>query len=264
MSPAKIGVDVDDFRLPPKEALHKAAEWRFREVELATVAGELAPENLSSSGRQHLARYVDNLGLELTALVADLPGLRLSDPRTVDERVERTCRILELAAGLKVSTVTASSGTLTHPEAGDPSPLALEALERIGEFADVHGVVYALRPAADMAKLVARVLDTVGCPALQLCVDPAAMVMAGANPVALIEQCAGQIALVHARDGTVGLSERAGRETRLGDGDVDLTGLFSALRDTDYHGTYIIRRTDCPDPIPDIEHARQLLARHLH
>ncbi|MGB2987969.1 MAG: sugar phosphate isomerase/epimerase family protein [Phycisphaerae bacterium] len=258
-----IGVDVDDFRLPTKDALRKAAELSLHAVELATVAGDVMPSSLSSSGRRHLSRYVDGLGLRMAVLVADLPGLRLTDSRTVDERVERTCEILELAADLRVPVVTAAAGALTHPETGEPSPTGLAALERIGEWADVRGVVYALRPSYDTSERLVDVLDKLRCPSIRVCLDPAAMVMTGANPMSVIERFPDQIALMHARDAAAGLAERAGRETRLGEGEVDLIGILAALSAAEYTGPYILRRTDSQNPTADIENARDVLRRLL-
>lgn len=263
MSEPRIGVDVDDFRLRPREALRRAADLDFHVVELATVAGDLAPWNLSSSGQRHLLRYVDGLGLHMAALVADLPGLRLTDPRTVDERVERTCRILQLATDLKVPVVTASAGMLTHPDTGEPSEAAIEALKRIGEYADLRGITYSLRPSGDSGERIVRVLDELSCPSIGICLDPAATVMNGVNPLTVIERSPDQIRLMHARDATAGLSERAGHETRFGEGEVDLIGVLAALEAADYAGPYILRRTDSQTPLADIQDARDVLTRLL-
>lgn len=263
MSQPDIGVDVDDLRLQVKDGLRKASELGFRTVELATVQGDLEPSSLSSSGRRHLSRYVDGLGLRTAALVADLPGLRLCDPRTVHEHVERTCRILELARDLGVPVVTASTGALTHPETGEPSPHPIEALKRIGEYADSRGVLYALRPTCDGGDRMARVSDELGCPSIRICLDPAAMVMGGANPLSVIEQLGSQITLMHARDGTVGLPGSSGHETRLGEGEVDLVSVLVMLSAAEYAGPYVLRRTDSQNPIEDILRARDDLARLL-
>jgi len=263
MHPQSIGVDVDDFRLPVREGLRRASDLRFRNAEIGAVTGELAPPNLSSSGRRHVTRLVEGLGLQLAALTADLPGLRLTDPRSADQRVAETLQILELARDLKTPTVTASVGTLTHPDTGELSPLAVEALRRIGEYADSRGVIFAIRPSGDGAERTGQLLDALGCPSIRICLDPAALVMAGVNPLPLIERLPDRIALVHARDGTAGLSERAGRETRLGEGEVDLVSILAGLSAADYHHPYILRRTDSQTPSQDLEEGRTVLARYL-
>ncbi len=263
MAKREIGLDVDDLRLPTKAALRKAADLSFRTIELATGEGDLAPSSLSKSGRRHLSHLIESLGLRLSALVGDTPGLRLTDPRTVNKRVELTTHVLALAADLKVPTVTASVGALTHPETGEPSPLAIEALQRIGEFADSTGVLYSLRPSYDSGRRIVRVLDALRCPSIGVCLDPAALVMHGANPFESIDRFIEKVKLLHVRDATAGLSEGTGHETRLGEGEVDLVGLLAVLDAADYQGPYILRRKDSNDPTKDIQDARDTLKRLL-
>ena len=262
MTVPRIGVDVDDLRQAIKVGLRLASKMGFREVEFA-AAGEVAPTTISSTGRRHLAHFVHGLGLNLAALTADLPGLRLSDPVTVGERVQRTEQIIDLAADLKVGVVTAAAGALTHPETGEPSALALEALQRIGSQADARGVIYALRPTRETGQPLVRVLDELHCPSIGVCLDPAAVVMAGGNPLAAIERWADQIIMFHVRDGTAGLAEGAGRETRLGEGEVDLTGVLAMLQAAEYSGPWILRRNDSPNPTADLQDAREVLNRYL-
>jgi len=259
----RVGFDVEDLHAPVKDALRWIAVQRRTRVELPTAAGETAPRNLSASGRRHLSRYVEGLGLGIAALTADIPGLRLTDPRTVDERVERTCEAIDLAREFRVPIVTASVGALTHPESGAVSEVGAAALRRIGEFADSRGVAYALRPSQDTAERFQRVLEALGCPSLGLALDPAAMVMQGGNPMALIARFGREVRLVHARDATAGLPGQPGYETKFGEGEVDLIGLAQALRDLDFHGPIIARRYDAADPQSELLAASAYLGKLL-
>jgi sugar phosphate isomerase/epimerase len=236
---------------------------QFHTVEMATVEGDVAAWNLSPSGRRHLVRFAADLGLRFAALGADLPGFRLTDPSSVDARVERTLKVLELASDINVPIVTASVGALIDPRTDEPSSLALAALGRIGEYADMRGRTYGIRPSYESGNRLVRILDELGCPAIKICLDPAAMVMTGVNPLASFEALADQIALFHARDGTVGTAERAGREVRLGEGEVDLVGVLAMLNAAQYAGAHIIRRTDSQSPVQDIQDARDVLLGSL-
>ena len=108
-----------------------------------------------------------------------------------------------------------------------------------------------------------QVLDELRCPSIGICLDPAAAIMSGANPLAAIERWAEQIALFHARDGTAGWGQRAGSETRLGEGDIDLVGVLATLDAAEYAGPYILRRRDSHTPMSDLQEARGVLLRHL-
>lgn len=263
MSGLTIGINVDDLRLDPQTGLRKASLLGFRAAEIGAVAGDLDARTLSGSGRRHLARFADGLGLRLEALTADVAGLRLTDTAAVQERVERTCGVLDMARDVGVGVVSAAAGALTHPETQEPSPVAIEALQRIGEFADSRGVTFALRPSYDSAERMAAVLDALCCPAIKIGLDPAALVMTGANPMSFVERYANQIALLHARDGSVGLADRPGQETALGDGDVDFLGILAVLSATDYTGACIARRTDSQRPDADLAAAREALSKML-
>lgn len=258
------GMDIDDLRLPAKEALSKAAELQFRTIEFGAVCGELSPEQLSGSGRRHLGRILNGLGLTAASITADLPGLRFTDGRNIEERIVRTCRILDMAADLGIRVVTASLGAVTNPESGVPSPVALEALRRIGEHADARGRVYALRPSLDGGHRIERLMNELSCPAIHVGIDPAAMVMAGNNPLAVVERFAGRIAVAHLRDATVGLPQQSGHETRLGEGDVDLVTLMEALDDCDFAGPRILRRLESQTPASDLLEARTRMQQLLH
>jgi len=259
----QIGVNVDDLRMDTKRSFREAAALRFSAVEFSAVQGELTPRSLSGSGRRHLSRFVDGLGMRIASLVADVPRVRLTDSASVDERVERTRQIIDLAAALDVPLVSTGVGALTDPQTGAPSSVAVEALQRIGEFADARNRMFAIRPAHDDGGRVAALLEAVGCPSLVIGIDPAALVMAGLSPLSLIERAAGRIPLMYARDATVGGSQRAGTETRLGEGDVDMIGVVAALHAADYQGPYILRRMDSQTPLEDLEAGRERLIECL-
>lgn len=263
MRTTRIGIDIDDLHIAPKAALQKAAALRFGHVEMPAGHGELSPGNLSASGRRHLSRFLSGLGLDVAALVADVAGTRLTDPASTGERIDRTTQIMGLARDLGVGVVTASVGSLTHPETGEPSPLALDALRQIGEHADMIGTTYAIRPLCETVLGLTRVLDEVACPSISICLDPAAMVMSGMNPLPVLERFADSLSLVHMRDATAGGPHSSGTETRLGEGDVDLAAVISGLVDAEFGGVHILRRTDSRTPAADLEAGRDVLATYM-
>ncbi len=248
-----IGVNIDDLRIAPRQAFCKASEMHFRTIEFGVGEGDLSPKNLTGSGRRHVSRFVEGLGLSIASLVADLPGMRLTDPLSVDGRVICTQDIIELASDLHVGVVTTSLGAVAHPETGEPAPLAVQVLRALGEHADARGVLLAVRPTSDNAERTASLLAEVACPAVVVGLDPAAQVMAGHNPLALIDLGGGRIPIMHVRDGVVGDSERGGHETRLGDGDVDMIGVLAALQGADFRGPYIVRRCQSSTPVEDLQ-----------
>lgn len=263
MTTPQLGIDLQDLRTDAKSALRQAAQMEFRAIELPAAQGETTPQTLSPSGRRHLQRLVADLGLNISALSADFAGLRLSDSRSIDERVERTCAILDLAADMSVPVVTAGVGALTHPETGEPSDAAVSALRRIGEFADSRDRVFAIRPSYDSVERLAVVLNAIGCPMIRIGLDPAAMLMAGVNPMGTAQKLGPQVSLIHMRDAVPGHPDRPGQETRLGEGEVDIRGLLKSLEEWEYRGPLIVRRTDSANPALDLANAREYLRQMM-
>ena len=259
----ELGIDLQDLRVDAKSALRQAAQMQFRAIELPAAAGETTPANLSPSGRRHLQKLVRDVGLTMSALSADFPGLRLSDPRSVDQRVEQTGAILDLAADLDVPVVTTSVGALTHPDTGQPSELVLAALRRLGEWADARDRILAIRPSRDSVDRLDAVLKAVGCPSIRVGLDPAALVMSGLDPMPVVERLGIQVSLVHLRDALRGHPDRPGQETRLGDGEVDVRGLMAALGEREFQGPLILRRTESLNSAEDLSTARELIRRMM-
>ncbi len=252
----RLGVNAHDLHGDTKRALQQAGKLDVQLVELAAHAPDMSPSVLSASGRRHLLRFVEGTGLQLTSLTADHAMLRLTDPSTIDHRIALTHDILKLAADLHVSVVSTAIGAVTHPETSEPSPVAVEALQQMGEAADTYGIRLALRPSSDEPDGFATLFDAVACPAIQLGLDLTPLVIAGNNPIRYVERFATSIAIVHVRDARAGRADRPGCEVRMGEGDVDLTGAMVTLESTDYRGAYILRRTGSNDPMSDLIAAR--------
>ena len=254
-----IGMDIADVGGDTKHVIRQAAELGFGAVQLPAGVGPLTPRNLSRSGRRHLERFVAGFGMRVSALVADAPGLNLTDTKTADQRVARSLEVLDLAVDLNVSLVTSSVGSLTHPDSGALAPAATEALKYIGEAADARGVHFALRHTRASGAEIAAVLDALACPAIGVCFDPAAMVMTAADPMGSIERYVEHVQLVHVRDAVMGSSDRAGQHVSMGDGDVAWLGLLAALDAASYGGVYIVRCQGSSAPLRDLDAARVAL-----
>lgn len=255
-----IAVNIHDITPATREGLRWAADAQFGMIEL-NGTGELSPQELSQSGRRHLRAFMRGLGLAPASMVADFPQLRLTDPRAVEERIERTRQAIELARDAGIPVVTSAVGALTHPERPEPSSGAVDALRELAAHADRCGVTFSIRPTQDSGERVRAVLDAAGASTLRIDLDPAEQVMSGANPLAMIMRCPGEIAVIHARDGTLGSRDRSGRETVLGSGDVDFATLADVLRELDYNGPLVLRRTDSPNAVADILAGRDQLLR---
>ena len=250
--PRPIGVVVDDLQLDAKTGIRRAAELGFRTVEVGVARGELAPENLSATGRRHLARYVHDFGLNLGALLGDVGGARFADADRLEENLDRTRRILELAADLRVPVVAGRIGGFDENVPPDQRDRVVEAVHQIADYADRTGTVFALDGGADRPEALQALIKGIDCSLIRACVDPAELVSGGRDPVEAVEALADNVVLARVRDAYAGSSGHPGRETALGQGQVDLVRYLAALEAAGSNSPPVLRRLDTERPIEAI------------
>ncbi|MCG3180154.1 MAG: hypothetical protein BIFFINMI_02511 [Phycisphaerae bacterium] len=254
----KIGVLLDHYFLPVRKAVVEAAKAGFEGVQLYTTAGDLAPENLSRSGERDLARLIAGHGLTLSALCGDLGGPRFADPATVDARVHRTCRILELAGRLGVPVVTAHVGTIPADRDAPARKLIREALDAVGAMADRTGVVFAVETGQEPADVLGGLLSEFNNPALGVNYDPANLLMNGFDPIGGVAEVCDRIVYVHAKDARRG---PPGREAPLGEGEVDYRAFVAALVGAGYHGWHTVERKYSVNAVAELAAAGSYLRK---
>ncbi len=252
-----IGVVLDSFGQPVKDALHSASRLGFRQVEMPATSEEVEPGRLSRTGRRDLLHYVGDMGLRLSALGGDLGGARFGDSSALEQRLEKTRAILEMARDLRVPLVTTHLGRVSE-EALTKGHLG-EAVRYLAEAADRTGTLLALETGGGAPGLIARVLRDVNCPLLGACYDPASLLIEGYSPLSGVEPLADRILIARVRDALAGSSDRPGRETRLGEGELDLAEYVAALDQAGYHNTAFVRRVRSERPFEDLADARARL-----
>lgn len=259
MSARGLGVVLDSFRQEAREALTSASRLGFREVELPAVGGQVDPANLDRSGRRHLLHYVSGLGLELSALTGDPGGARFSDVSLLERHLDKTRQVLELAAELRVPVVTTHLGRI-DPKAAEGGDL--EAVVReLADLSDRTGTRLAFETGSAAPESMAALLKRVGCPTLGVCYDPASLLIDGLDPLAGVEPLADQILLARARDAVAGAPGHAGRETVIGEGEVDFAAYLAGLEQAGYGQSTFVRRTRSDAPLREIADAKARLER---
>jgi len=252
----KIGLCVDDLRLPAPEAIQQAAKMGYHLIELGTVGTEFEPRRFGQTARRHLRRFVLNLGLEIAALAADIGGKRFADPARVEEGFDRTRAAMEMAAQMHVPIVVTDLGPIAAPVEDAP---VFEVLQSLGQIADATGTFLALRTGYCEPRFLADLVSRLGCPMIRVCYDPGGLLIAGFEPLAGIEPLADQIILAYLRDAIAGSGEGVGRETPLGAGQIDLAAYVAYLHEAGYFGPQIVRRMHAAEPVAELAKARELL-----
>ena len=228
-----VAVWLDTYRHDLKRSLTAAARDGFRALQASSAVPGLTPAELSGSGRRHLRRYLEQLGLRCAGLSADFPGAGLADPQWAEQRLARLGELAELARGLGVDTVAAPLTGLAAPATAG---LARELLAAAADVADRHGVRLCVQPAVHELAEAATALRGLGAPHAGLRLDTAAPLT---TPQAL-DAAGALVRDVHLLD-----YRRAGsglEEVAIGRGEVDFARLIAALGQVDAPPALVVRQ----------------------
>lgn len=143
MSDFAIGVMLDSFRLPVKEALKKAREVGASGVQIYATKGEMAPEALSAHARKELLARIHDEGLVVSALCGDL-GMGFGNREKNPELIERSKRILDLACDLETKVVTTHIGVVPEHEDHPRYAVMQQACAALAEYADSLSAHFAI------------------------------------------------------------------------------------------------------------------------
>lgn len=282
----KIGVIVDSFGVGVREGLKKAKEVGADGVQIYAVSGEMDPAVLTGSKRKELRSYIDDLGLEISALCGDLAGHGFQDAEANAEKVEKSKRILDLAVELGTNVVTTHIGIVPDDKNGRIYEAMQRACEELGVYAKSMNAYFAIETGPEPAAHLKSFLDTLSTNGVSVNFDPANMVMVtGDDPVAGVKLLKDYIVHTHVKDGKrlrevdprdvygflgygamdhekiaeMASTGAAFEELPLGEGKVDFPAYFAALQEIGYTGYLTIEREVGSNPEEDIRKAVQFI-----
>ncbi|WP_248927276.1 sugar phosphate isomerase/epimerase family protein [Paenibacillus hamazuiensis] len=285
----KIGVMVDSFGVGVRQGLVKAREVGADGVQIYAVAGEMDPRALTAADRRELKTYIEDLGLEVSALCGDLGGHGFQDRKANPEKIDMSKRILELALDLGTRIVTTHIGIVPENPGDEVYEAMQTACEELGQYAKSMDAFFAIETGPETAAHLKSFLDTLSTNGVSVNFDPANMVMVtGDDPVQGVRLLKDYIVHTHVKDGlrlrevdprlvygALGFDPMdhehiaqmaAGgdsfREVPLGEGSVDFDSYFAALTEIRYEGYLTIEREVGERPEDDIRKAVQFIKRY--
>ena len=274
-----IGVMVNSFRLPFRQAVEKAVEVGAKGIQMYTVSGEMAPENLTPQKRREVLDIIQSNGLAVSALCGDF-GQGFGNRGKNPELIERSKRVLDLAKDLAANVVTTHIGVVPEDKNVDRYKIMQEACFTLSRYADQNHAHFAIETGPERAEVLKAFLDSLGSHGVAVNLDPANLVMVtGDDPVKAVYTLKDYIVHTHAKDGIkladknpeiiYGLIEEeiqageAFREVPLGAGGVDFPKYLAALDDIGYKGYLTIEREVGENPAADIRTAVEFLEKIL-
>jgi len=285
----KIGVMIDSFRLGVRGGLQKAKELGVEGVQIYVVSGEMDPANLSASARKDLREYIQELGLEISALCGDLGGHGFQDKSANEAKIEKSKRILDLAVELGTDVVTTHIGLVPDDARSEIYEEMQKACDELGIYAKSMNAFFAIETGPEPSQHLKGFLDSLSTNGVSVNFDPANMVMVtGDDPIKGVYTLKDYIVHTHVKDGirlrevdprevygSLGYkpldhekiaqdaeSGEAFREVPLGEGSVDFDAYFAALQDVGYKGYLTIEREVGGQPEVDISKAVQFIRRY--
>jgi inosose dehydratase len=194
------------------------------------------------------SRAQQELGLRLSSLYCNA---ELINPRTWELERDTLTAIARVLAGFGSPVLVIGGGPPASPGA-DHSDAEYDAfcaaLEEIGSIARELGLWTAYHPHLDCfvetREQLDRMMDRLDMERCGLCIDPAHLVFAAADPVAVVRDYGAAIRYMHYKDARVEPGARGPARyaafCELGAGDVDLRGITDELLRQAYDGLVII------------------------
>lgn len=224
------------------------------------ATGDLAPNQLSQTGRRELKHLLRTYDLELCAIACPLRrGLVV--PENQDARVEYLRQALAMSWDLEARIVVIQPGPIVD-DANDPRRQLLdEALTTLGRHADKVGAQLALETGLEAGDVLAKLLDSFASGGLAANLNPGNLLVHGHDPYTAARTLRERIVHVHAKDARVASASRAAEEVPLGHGDIDWLQMIATLEEIEYRGFVTVEQTARANSLAEAKAAVEFLKR---
>jgi sugar phosphate isomerase/epimerase len=261
MNPLKIGVRLESLGLPLRRALSEASRLGVAGVQVDAV-GDLAPNNLSQTGRREFLHLLRGHNLQLTALGCPLRhGLDAAQDQ--QPRIEHVQKVLSLSFDLGPRVVVAEAGRVPGKDETDRGRVLDESLRVLGGYGDRVGASLALETGLDSGAELAAYLRRFDSGALGANLDPGNFVLNGLDPYESTRALQGLILHAAAKDARRSSASRASQEVPLGRGDVDWMQFLGVLEEVEYRGWLTVARESGDARLADVAAGVALVRRVL-
>jgi sugar phosphate isomerase/epimerase len=259
MNRLKLGVHLPSLGLPLRRGLQEIERLGVTGVQL-DATGDLAPRNLSQTGRREVLHLLRGHNLELTALGCPLRhGLDTAEGQ--EARIEHVRKVLSLSFDLGARVVVVQAGRIPE-KADEPTGRRMtEALLALGHHGDRTGTVLALETGLDSGAVLRQFLDGLDTGGLAADLSPANLLLHGFDPYESTRALRGRIAHCHARDARTASASRSAQEVPLGHGDIDWMQFVAVLEEVEYRGWLTVERQSGENRLADIAEGVKFLRR---
>lgn len=248
----RFGVRLESLSLPIREALDAAGRMGVEAVTFDAV-GDLAPDQLSQTGRRQLRHMLQSRSLKVAGI-----GVGASRGFDVEERLEgriaKTIAVLKLAYELGGSYAFNHIGQIPDEKAEKTKTIFFEVLKRIGNEANRVGATFAVHISFDFPGELANLLRILDNPGIKVLYDPANVMVRGGDPCKGLDPLAGRVAGVFCKDIVrTGTSVTGFSETPIGQGEIDWPRFLAGCEQNDFAGYFVLARETGDSRLRDLQ-----------
>lgn len=283
----KIGMIVELLKKPLFEGIAHAAAIGAQGIQINVKhkEGEIDLSDCTDAQLAELKAVCEKNNLEISAICGELKGSFQIEPQCW-ERVKVMEKVFDSAAKLGVKVVTTHIGCIPECPADPIYATMVASVGKAARYAESKGCYFAIETGPELAGVLKRFIEDVGCPALRINLDPANLRgVACEDPVYAVLTLAKYIVHTHAKDSVnlyVGspakfygmpnpdgtpreISARASgfKEVPLGQGMVPWHAYLAALKASGYDGYLTIERECGQDQAKDMAEAVRFLREQL-
>lgn len=257
----KVGVLTSCYGVGVRRAVRIASEQGAEGVQLCCTGTEVDPEELSWSGRQELKDYLESYGLLLVALRCEEGAL--TDPDTVEKRIERAKKVVHLAMDLECRVITSHVGALGYGTTDSRWMTALDALSDLGRYAINFDVRWAIETGPDDPRVLKRFLQQLKTDGVAANYSPGNLIMNGFDHLAGVPTLRPWIVHTHANDAVPAEEDKPARVVSLGEGLVDFRTYLRTLFESGYNDFVTVERGSGDEPITETGRAIRFLLEKI-
>ncbi len=259
MKRLNLGIRLESLRLGLRDGIRKAASISFKGFQAEATRGELSPINLSATGRRDFLHFITTYKIQLASLCGEFaPGF--TNVNELDEIIEKTKAIINLAVDLRINIVTTTIGTVTGDEQAKQWRIMAAALNEVGKYAEKHECSLAAETGNEDPQLLKRFLGQLNNRGVKINYDPSKLALNGFDPIKGVYDLHDYIVQVRAKNERR-TDEGKLIEASLDDGAVPFKDFVYALFEVGYSGFYIIERERGTNPIESVVKAKEFLER---
>ncbi|WP_162532230.1 sugar phosphate isomerase/epimerase family protein [Candidatus Scalindua japonica] len=255
----RTGIVLESFRLRIKDGINVASTLGFKGIQIDATQREIAPENISQTGRRELKRILDMNRLCICALRGEL-GAGFTNHNEFDYIIQRTKEIINLALDLQTAIITVQIGSIPTDQGTTHWHALNTALSEIGQHAENYGCRLAVKASYVNYSTLKDFLKSLHTDGVKVIYDPASLMTNNLDPIKGVYELHEYIVHTNLWD-TRQTEEGRQIEVPIGDGIIPVEEFASSLDSTGYYGFYVINSKTMQNPVESIKKSKEFLDR---